>query len=608
MPKIRELPQHVADLIAAGEVVERPGSVVKELMENAIDAGATALTVEIKSGGMSYIRVTDNGCGIAYEDVETAFLRHATSKIKKEDDLESIETLGFRGEALAAIASVSKTEMITKEENESQGTSITLEGGIVTEKDVAGCPSGTTIIVRNLFYNTPARLKFMKKDVAEGANVFAVVQKIALSHPEVSVKFIKDDKTELHTPGDGKLISCIYGVFGREFALSLIETGTDFENVRVSGFITKPENSRGNRTSQHFFVNGRYIKSRMLQAALEEGYKNELTAGRFPGCVLHIGVKIGDVDVNVHPAKTEVRFLNERRIFDAVCRAVTEALKEYRGIPEIVFEKKTYETPAAPYRNITPYQTSITPEEREEKADNRAEIIKILKPASEISSLSVLSDSAKPEYLSPQSPENKPEKPRIEEQNTLTAEPFKIIGEVFNTYVIAETKDGLLFIDKHAAHERILFDSFINEDIEVMQQYLITPVVFDLSMGDTGALLENAEILSKFGFEIEEFGDDSIIIRQAPAGLDADDIIPVLSELAESFTEGKRATAYKPFEAAIHTIACHSAIRAGKKSDESELKALISKVLAGEIKHCPHGRPVSISFSKSSLEKNFKRT
>ena len=350
MPKIHCLERHVANLIAAGEVVERPASVVKELTENAIDAGATAVAVEIQRGGMGYIRVTDNGCGMEPEDAETAFLRHATSKIQNAFDLEAIGTLGFRGEALAAIAAVARVDLMTRTADREFGTGLTLEGGKVVEREVVGCPEGTTMIVRNLFYNTPARLKFMKRDVAEGAAVYAVVQHVALSHPEVSFRFVREGKEELLTPGDGDLRSAVYAVLGREVALGMLPCKRKDEELSVEGFISRPTCCRGNRSGQHFFVNGRYVKSRTMSAALEQAYQNQKMVGKFPGCVLRVACKLNAVDVNVHPAKTEVKFTSERKLFDAVYYAVKETLEAEQGHPQAELKPK-----------VPPKQDQVTP-------------------------------------------------------------------------------------------------------------------------------------------------------------------------------------------------------------------------------------------------------
>lgn len=618
MANIIELSPHVADLIAAGEVVERPGSVVKELLENSIDAGATAATVEIQNGGMSFIRVTDNGSGILPEDTETAFLRHATSKIRDESDLAAIGTLGFRGEALAAIAAVSKIELLTRARGEETGISLTLEGGGVFEKDVAGCPDGTTIVVRDLFFNTPARLKFMKRDSAEGANVFGVVQRQALSHPEVSVKFIRDGKEELHTPGDGKLLSAVYSVYGREYALNMLEVNGSWGTVGVSGYVTKPVAGRGNRNYQHFFVNGRYVKSKTMTAALEEAYQNRMMSGRYPGCVLHVEIGYDEVDVNVHPAKTEVKFLKTGEIFDGIYHVVLAAMEEEPGRPETVFQpEKKKDGPAilTSERNLaeTPPIQAHTAEAKPESKGFRTGIFGVSSelPQEPLQVSDYMRPAFRAEYLHIELPKEDVIKPQPDtEQLALeNQEPvWRVIGEALDTYIIVEEQDGLLLIDKHAAHERVLFERLRVEGAETMSQTLISPVVTNLDREEAAVIIENTELLQELGFGLSDLGGGSILIRQSPADLLAEDIEPTLSQLAAQLMELGRTGREEVLDNLRHTVACKAAVKGGSRSGMPELLELVSQVMTRpDIKYCPHGRPVSISMSRANLEKQFKR-
>lgn len=657
MPHIQQLSPHVADLIAAGEVVERPASVVKELVENAIDAGATAVVVELQNGGMSLIRVTDNGCGIAPEELPTAFLRHATSKLRKPDDLAAIGTLGFRGEALAAISSVSRLDVFTKQKNHSLGASLHLEGGVPGLVEEAGCPEGTTFAVRELFYNTPARLKFMKTDSAEASAAAAMIAQIALSHPEVSVRYIRDGKEELHTPGDGKLLSAIYAARGRDFALNLVEVQGGGEGVAVNGFITEPLSGRGNRAMQTFFCCGRMIKSALLTAALEEAYANRQMKGKYPGCVLHIDVPLHMVDVNVHPAKTVVKFVNERAVFSAVHHSVKGALDAAARPAQVsVQEKIVSNTPAKSVSAVQQprgdfYQTMDAKTFREKAA--AAEKSKPGKPfrtSSEKSGRLVFRDSVQC-FASEQMPEevqsrikvhslptltlgvNDPKK-RVEEpvsgleavssappsspvvgeakepvQTALAEEPapWRFAGEVLHTYIIAEDGENVWLIDKHAAHERINFDRLKANPEPVMRQQLLAPLAVELPGEEYGVLMENLSLLEEFGFEAEDFGAGCIMVRAIPSDLDTGLVRETLEMLAEKILTAGSADPAAARDAMLHTMACKAAIKGGWTSDPAELKVLIEKVQSGEIQFCPHGRPVKIKLSKYEIEKMFKR-
>ena len=663
MPVIRQLSPHVADLIAAGEVVERPASVVKELMENAIDAGASAVTVEIEHGGMTLIRVSDNGGGIPADQAATAFLRHATSKISTEYDLEAIGTLGFRGEALAAISAVSRIDLLTKTADAPLGTALTLEAGVVLSQEEAGCPNGTTMVVRDLFYNTPARLKFMKKDAAEGAAVFAVVQRLALSHPELSVKFIRDSKQELLTPGDGQLKSAVYAVLGRDLALGFAPIQGSGEGMSVSGFASLPACCRGSRSFQHFFVNGRYIKSRTMMAALEEAYKNQKMVGRFPGCVLHLTVKPNAVDVNVHPTKTEVKFQSEQQVFSTVYHAVLSALTRDRTRPQAVLQApKVQDT-------VTPNQTSLTfqdvtaaPQAVQPQTGWKAaptyrpaprQSAQAARPAQAAQTPQRPAPRTKPD-IPPQAsagspfrrvtplPSAKEEKPfaqaatpvpvpeaatqpvpaapapETSSQQALKApaptpevasqeQPWLIRGELFRTYIMVEQGDKVVLIDKHAAHERANFDRLKAADYQPMVQELLSPVTFIPAPEDRTALLEQLPLLARFGFEVEEFGGSALAVRACPDYLDAGDIEDALLELAQRLQVNGAADPAAARDELMHTMACKAAIKGGQKNGSAELEEVVQMVMSGAVKYCPHGRPVAIELTKYQLEKQFKR-
>ncbi|MDU6200118.1 MAG: DNA mismatch repair endonuclease MutL [Flavonifractor plautii] len=671
MPHILQLDPHVADLIAAGEVVERPASVVKELMENAIDAGADALTVEIQHGGMGLIRVTDNGCGIAAAEAETAFLRHATSKLRTEYDLEAIGTLGFRGEALAAISAVSRIELLTRTAEEDLGAALSLEGGAVVHREEAGCPQGTTMVVRDLFYNTPARLKFLKKDTAEGAACFAMVQRVALSHPEVSVKFLRDGKQELLTPGDGQVQSALYAVLGRDMALGFTPVKGSGEDMSVSGFVSLPTCCRGTRGYQHFFVNGRYVKSRTMMAALEEAYANQKMVGKFPGCVLHLTTRLNAVDVNVHPTKQEVKFGSDKKVFDAVYYAVKSTLEADRTRPslqvkpprqaeggrpaqsplrpaepapaaptyrEMTLEefRRTAERPAAPLplhdftapraTGAAPASpagngvsgapisipqsagsgafappTSAAPPARPDGRARPAESTSA--PGAPISTARPVGADAhiRPAEAAPAQPAGAASAPPSEE------EPWRMAGEVLNTYIVVEQGDKVLFIDKHAAHERLNFDRMKAEGYQPMVQALLEPVVFTPPAEEGAALLAQLPLLGRFGFEAEDFGGGALIVRAAPSDVAAGEIPDVLSELAGRLLTGGSADPSAARDALLHTMACKAAIKGGQKNSPAELLKVAQAVMSGAVKYCPHGRPVAIELTRQQLEKRFGR-
>ena len=639
MPQIQQLSPHVADLIAAGEVVERPASVVKELVENAIDAGSTAVVVELQNGGMALIRVTDNGCGISPEELPTAFLRHATSKLRQPEDLAAIGTLGFRGEALAAISAVSRLDVFSRQKNAPQGASLHLEGGVPGPVEPAGCPEGSTFAVRDLFYNTPARLKFMKTDSAEAAAAGAMIAQIALSHPEVSLRYIRDGKEELHTPGDGKLLSSIYAARGRDFALSLKEVEGGGEGIIVRGYVTEPLAGRGNRAMQTFFCCGRMIKSALLTAALEEAYANRQMKGRYPGCVLHIDLPLHMVDVNVHPAKTVVKFVHERAVFSAVHHTVKDVL-DAAARPAPAPSVKIPMAPAAQAKHAAApqprkdfYQTMDAETFRKKAAPSPAVPRTPSQPVtmrSEMGGRLTFHDPAQPPRPSrptpgpapqyavqtsapqPAAPPPKPEpSPQPEPAQTAFTDkpaPWRFAGEVLHTYIIAEDGDNVWLIDKHAAHERINFDRLKANPEPVMRQQLLSPLAADLPGEQYAVLLENLPLLEEFGFEAEDFGSGCIMVRAIPSDIDTGLVRETLEMLAERLLTAGSADPAAARDAMLHTMACKAAIKGGWTSDPAELKVLIEKVQSGEVQFCPHGRPVKVKISKHEIEKMFKRT
>lgn len=617
MPEIKVLPKNVAELIAAGEVVERPASVIKELVENSVDAKASRITVEIKRGGILFMSVSDNGCGIAANDVPTAFLRHATSKIKTADDLESIYTLGFRGEALASISAVAKTEIITRQEADETGTHLVNEGGEITVNEEIGCDKGTLIVVRDIFYNTPARMKFLKSDVTEGNAIAAVVDRMALSHPEIAFKFIRDGKTVLTTSGDGNLANTVYSVLGRDFASALIDTDTVTEGIRVHGKICKPVYCKQNRNGQFFFLNGRLIRSGTAMAAIEQAYKNSAMVGKFPCCVLFIEAPAGSVDVNVHPTKTEVRFSEEKKIFSAVYYAAKNALAASDTRPEIKpTSQKTYFNPyQEPPKKAEQYKINtilsvINPElnTKAPKSETKYEAPKTVfeRPKPEIFKEDYKTEEPSvPVYkekvnIEPPQPETKTEseqQPEIE---------IKYIGEAFATYIIVQTEAEIYLIDKHAAHERILYEQFKkNEKLEVQQ--LLTPLSVTLTAEEYSALTLAADELEKLGFHLEDFGENCILVRAVPSILIKEDINLLVSELAANILKGNVSQVEK-IDDIFHTTACKAAIKGNQHNTPAELEALAKKVLGSrEIMYCPHGRPVAFKMTRKELEKYFGR-
>ena len=634
MPKIIQLSQHVANLIAAGEVVERPASVVKELLENAVDAGASQVTVEIRDGGMTFLRVTDNGCGMSSEDAKTAFLRHATSKLRSAEDLAAIATMGFRGEALAAIASVSRIDLLTKTPGAIAGTSLHLEAGNITEESEAGCPDGTTIIIRDLFFNTPARMKFMKSDTYEGSRVAAAVQQQALAHPEVSFRLIRDGKQSLSTPGTGDLEAAVYCVYGRECA-HMIKVESKWESYTLTGYVSKPTDARPSRSLQTFFVNDRPVKSKLLIAALEEAYRNQIMVGKFPACVLHLHLPANAVDVNVHPAKTEVKFLAEKAVFDCVHYGVLGALNKTPDRPQVQF--KPAPAPVTPvgadahigpvstgsskpksdfFRTMTPaeYKTfssalSGAPQPKPEAA--AATVAKI----EQRQSLPLYSPIKLPVDLPVSAPKAAPmPEPVLEEpeQTVLPMPqeiPWRLVGELYRSYVLVEQGEEAFLIDKHAAHERILFEKLKANQEAITAQSLLTPVSCRLSPEACAEVLSNKSLLEELGFEVDEFGDNTVLLRQIPMDLSPEDAAEAVEEIAADLLSGRREDKHSIRDEVLHTVACKAAIKAGWHSDEKELLVLVKQVMENDdLKYCPHGRPICISLSKKQLEKQFKRS
>ena len=645
MPKILQLSSHVANLIAAGEVVERPASAVKELLENAVDAGASKVTIEIRDGGMTFLRVTDNGCGMSAEDARTAFLRHATSKLRTEEDLAAIGTMGFRGEALAAIASVSRIDLMTKTPGSLSGVKLHLDAGVITEEAEAGCPDGTTILVRDLFYNTPARMKFMKSDTVEGSRVAGAVQMQALAHPEVAFQFLRDGKQVLATPGTGKLQDAMYCVYGRDCA-RMVAVESRWESYTLSGFVTLPTDARPSRNLQTFFVNNRPVKSKLLIAALEEAYRNQLMVGRFPGCVLHLNLPANAVDVNVHPAKTEVKFLSEKAVFDCVHYGVLGALNKKPDRPAVQFKpqpapvppekptptvNKPAEKKEAFFRTMTAqeYKTfsaamADAPKPRPEAAAAAAKKIPAGGniPLREFVMLPQVRQAVQPEPApslpplpetpKPSAPEMPVKAPEPEMEQTALempkADTWRMVGELYRTYILVEEGDNAFLIDKHAAHERILFEKLKANQESISGQTLLQPLPVRLSPAAAGELLGNTELLEELGFEIEEFGENTVLARQIPMDLSEEAAAEALETLADDLLNGRRESRDTVRDTLLHTVACKAAIKAGWVSDEKELLAIAKAVMEREdLKYCPHGRPICVSLSQKMLEKQFKR-
>lgn len=662
MAEIRVLPKEIAELIAAGEVVERPASVIKELVENSVDAGATQVTVEISNGGITYMRVTDNGCGISKDQVSTAFLRHATSKIKKAEDLDQIFTLGFRGEALASIAAVSRVEVMTSTGNDDFGVSYTIEGGVQGKLEEIGCPKGTTIIIRDLFYNVPARMKFLKKDITEANTVAAIMDRIALSHPEVAFKFIRDGKNVMSSPGDGKLKSAVYSVLGRDFSSSLVPVEYSEGNVSVVGFVCQPSRCRPNRNGQFFFLNGRYIKSGTVSAALDQAYKNSSMVGKFPSAVINLIVPPGTVDVNVHPTKTEVRFSEERKIFDVVYRGAKQAILLGDKRPELKLPKKEAINPFLCDERFVQVKQNLfdkteeknnsntfTEKKNFEKSnifysagfDDNTQSSSVLKsgdisvfetPAFNKAEESIafknnaennkvkanidiefeVIESEKPinnsfeKNTEDVKKETVTETPKEDYSTGLDLSTLSYVGEVFGTYILVSLENTLYFIDKHAAHERINFER-LKAQLNIQSQVLLAPVSVSLMREEYSAVITNLTLLEQCGFVAEDFGDGAVVIRAVPSILDNVDVPSLIREIAENLIIKGSAVSDR-IDDILHSIACKSAIKAGYITSKEEQISLAKKVLSDKrLMYCPHGRPIAFEMKKSQIEKQFGR-
>lgn len=655
MAHINILPKEVYSLIAAGEVVERPMSVVKEMLENSIDAGARHIIVEIKNGGTTYIRITDDGCGIAREDVEKVFISHATSKISTGEDLNAIGTLGFRGEAMASIAAVAKVELLTKTENESSGTRYEINGGEKISLSDAGCPNGTTVVVRDIFFNVPARMKFLKKDVTEGNAVQGVVDRIALSHPEISFRFIRDGKQVLITSGNSDLKGTVYSVFGAELSDTLIETDYSYNSMRLTGYVSRPHQSRKSRSMQFFFINGRLVKSATAMAALEQAYKNLIMVGRYPACVLNIEIDPKLVDVNVHPSKTEVRFVNEKPVFDLVYYGVKTAVETKNSVKEGSFYS---DANGRNYRNLET-QTSkidfgVKPEQPSQLKFSNATANnpwRVAAPSGytehkrkdsygdpkdyKIKSGRIFSENEtveENEYSTTVTIDFSDKKDTAEKpENNVSAQPatqetsapaaavvdekddvpaFKVVGEAFNTYIIVEIKNDLYYIDKHAAHERMNFERLKKEAAQtgIASQALLVPTAVSMTPEEYEAVISNLSLLSKCGFAAEDFGSNTVIVREIPALLEGCDVKDLILEIAQKLLEHKTDIEPEKMDWIFHSSSCRAAVKGGDKTTPQERELFVEKLLSmPEIRYCPHGRPVMVKISRYELEKQFGR-
>jgi len=642
MPKINLLDRSVYELIAAGEVIERPSSVIKELCENSIDAGARSITVEIRRGGIVYMRVTDDGCGISYEDIPLAFQRHATSKVFIQEDLENINTLGFRGEALASVSAVSRIEMITKRPEDSLGSSYVIEGGEPAEYDRTGCADGTTIMIRDLFFNTPARLKFLKKDVTEGNYCQSVIEKLALSHPNISFKFIRDGKQTILTAGDGDNYNAIHSVFGKQFAAGMIPVETVYRDVGVTGYISSPLFTRSNRTMQLFFVNGRSVKSPLCCAALEEGFRNTIMVGKFPACVLCVNLNPALLDANISPAKTEVRFSEEKSVFDAIYVAVKNGLLGYNESREIQLpktddspkrEEATVAIPAGKAVAAEPVQdvqespcerivSPVLPQNNVQSGEQQvmAEILPPLlggvsKPEPEIRER----DLSGFEFLSKKSfekaepkPEDKPTAQYVSEGSVsqpagAPSGEIRVIGELFKTYILCESGDSLVLIDKHAAHERINFERF-KKGQNLHGQFLIEPCEVLLSPEEYEAARQFNEKLENVGLLLKFCENGKVAVEGVPQSLEEADPAELLQGIVDVLVNGDDNAEGALFDDVLHTMACKASIRAHENQSISELTYLANVVFNDRsIRYCPHGRPVMTQISKKQIEKYFGR-
>lgn len=653
MPSINVLSKEISELIAAGEVIERPASVIKELVENSIDSGAKHITVELQNGGTIYMRVTDDGCGMKFDDVPTAFLRHATSKIVSKADLDNICTLGFRGEALASVAAVSKVELMTKRSSDTFGTLYKINGSNQVSHEQTGCPDGTTIIIRDLFYNVPVRQKFMKKDVTEANAVSQILHKITLSHPEIAFKLIRDNRLEFNSSGDGELFSAVYAVYGRDFARDLIPVDYTHNNIKVSGYVIKPLYAKSNRTFQNFFVNGRYVKSRLCSTALESAFTNMIMTGKFPACILMLDLIPASIDVNIHPAKAEVRFTDEKTVSDAVFFAVKNGLMNDGLIYEFELKPKTdwskavvdevddeeiqQELMFTPVDKIEETENAMKASEACEKTETQnvpeatefensdkitdmksdmekaMEHISVCRPMSvpeEAETVSENVDGFKylntKSFVKPVAEEIKPEPEPIAAKEKTK---IRVIGEAFKNYIMAEVDDTIVMIDKHAAHERVIFERLKSRNCRQYSQLIIDSSEVLLPMNEFDALENNSELLADMGFQFDFSKKPYVITKAVPTFMTALNLDEIIPEIAENLYLGKQNPQTHILDDMLHTLACKSAIKANDKNDIRELQALVEQVYSDEkIRHCPHGRPVMFTMTKGNIEHQFKRS
>ena len=605
----------VADMIAAGEVVERPGSVVKELVENAVDAGARNVTVEIRGGGATCIRVTDDGCGMAPDDAGNCFARHATSKLKDERGLEAIATMGFRGEALAAISAVSRVELTTRREGDAEGTRVSVAGGEILQMGPVGCPKGSVFTVRDIFYNTPARLKFMKSDRAEGSFCVQQAARVALGRPDISVRCLKDGREEFFTPGDGRPESALYAILGRETTLAMLPVSGENEGVSVAGFVSSPAAGRGSRAMEFFFVNGRSIRSQSLQAALEQAYKNTIMVGKFPACALYITLSPGAVDVNVHPTKNEVKFSSEKRVFDAVYYGALSALQGERDTLQMRLSSSTEKrlAPQAPARPAPEKSGGYAPAARRDSGGQMAMELHSPKPVYGSGASVVYTPRPAPERTGGYAAPARPQAPRrdgpaapapVAAPAPAEEIPVRVAGEVLRAYIVAEQGDRVFLIDKHAAHERMVFDRLKAAGHQPMSQALLAPQTWRPDPEGLDALQENEALLTELGFALESLGDEGIVIRAVPEDLDPGQAAAALEEICEKLKKGARDLAR---DSVLQTVACKAAIKAGWDTDPAEMQVLAEMVASGRIKYCPHGRPVAVTLTKKELDRQFGR-
>lgn len=636
MPEIHILPKEVYQLIAAGEVVERPSSVVKEMIENSVDAGAKNITVEIKNGGSTYIRITDDGCGIARDQIKKVFISHATSKIQYSSDLDSITSLGFRGEAMASISAVSRVELLSRSADEELGSRYEIAGGEELDFSPAGCPVGTTIVVRDIFFNTPARMKFLKKDVTEGNAVAGIVDRMAISHPDISFRFIRDGKQTLITSGNGELKSTVYSVFGKEFSSSLIDVDYEVNHMKITGVVTKPSMSRKSRAMQFFFINSRLVKSQTAVAALEQAYRNSIMVGRFPGCVLNIECDASLVDVNVHPAKIEVRFANEKPVFELVYYGVKSAIAAGDTPKEVQFKEKPMQTTVSgkldffandkdkskqiefrqqadpsDFWNVAQtsrvYNKDAAPKQHE--SDNAAVKkasfkLPLTKFQTNIEDIKYENTKSKLENIIS---DHEQKADSVQEPKAEEVENFRVVGEAFKTYIIVEIENSIYFIDKHAAHERMNYEKLKSSTV-INSQILLTPSVVKLAKEEYNAVINNLSLYKDCGFLIEDFGNSSVIVRECPSILNGEDIEDLIVETAAKLLDGKTDITPEKMDWIFHSTSCRAAVKAGDYTSPCERDLFVKKLLSmPNIRYCPHGRPVMIKMSKYDIEKQFGR-